>query len=104
MLFRREILASFNIDQENKLILANIYQHIGQQSKVLLQSYENIPQIMQIKSCIDIFQKVLYLVGIETKMDNYSTVLVDLFKFLCFYSLEEYEKMIEEEMNKDNDV
>ena len=59
---------------------------------------------MQIKSYVDIFHKVLSLVGIENKGDNYSLVIGELFKFFCFYSLEEYEKMVTNEMNIDNFV
>ena len=64
LLFRREVLAYFNMNQENKVILSKVYQLINQQIKTLLQSSESLLQIMQIKSYVDIFHKVLLLIGI----------------------------------------
>lgn len=67
-----------------------MYSLIGQQAKALLSKPINTSQILNIKSMLDIFHKVLEIVDLDSKSAQYTLVLADIFKIYCSFSLEQY--------------
>jgi RecA/RadA recombinase len=75
LLFRREVIAFFSIEGENKVIMAQVYSLIGQQAKSLMSKPDNVAQILKIKSMLDVFHKVLEIVDLDSKSSQYTAVL-----------------------------
>ena len=75
LLFRREIVAFFNMDNESKLVFGQIYIHIGKLAKNLINRPENLGQILKVKQHLDIFYKVLEILNLDCESTLYGKVV-----------------------------
>lgn len=102
LLYRREIIAFFNLDDESKIVYGHVYSMIGKQAKNLVNRPENLGQILNVKNQLDIFYKVLEIIYLDKQASQFSLVLGEIFKIYCNYSLDQYELVLAEQINEDN--